>query len=704
MGSTFDLQTSSFDTGPFEPTSRDAAFNGSFTRRKLPKGTRARLRRREKLQRKADAAVENWFETATADHGQLRRPLPRPWRFKYQKTGQVSSLPPPYRELVFKAGVLRSVARLRLWFWGIMRFCWGLFKLWLFKRNTEENRAVLLREIISTMGPTFIKLGQQLSMRLDLLPYAYTNELEKLLDELKAFDSNTALQIVERAVGERRGMPHVSNEEIFSAFDEVPVGSASVACVYHAVLKTGEHVAVKVRRPKIGLHFAADLRALKWLMLVVEVFLLTPGFLKNFHHELNSMLMDELDFRKEARFAELYRRRMRKTKQMRFVTAPKVFFEYSNDEVLVSEFVSGLSMKDIIAALATNPQQVYSLLEKMNIDPIILARRIQLIARYNNFENIFFHADLHPANIFVQPGNRICLIDFGSCGSFSRRELNAWRRWFDAQSVDDVGGMVQAALAIIEPLPAIDKEEFGQRLETEFWKNLFAIKSKHSEWSERISARLWLDFLRLCRNFNIPMRLNTLRMIRASMLTDTIAGRLDPDQDPYREFRYYQKGAGKRAKKRTKKRVEALLGPSKFIRLEQGVESALQLFFQIQRTVNSLAGIRIGALISKVSYFLTLFLRHVAWIGGTLVAFTILVAVLRWLDFKGLGSLGYPSLGLLGPNYASIEGPISAFNSVLRNPVWLVIAFTPSLLIMLRIYSRLQEKEYPRGSSSRDDV
>jgi predicted unusual protein kinase regulating ubiquinone biosynthesis (AarF/ABC1/UbiB family) len=613
-------------------------------------------------------------------------------------------MPPRYRELVFNAGVLKTVARLHLWLWGAFRFGRGLFVLWLFRRNTDENRACLLRETISKMGPTFIKLGQQLSMRLDLLPYPYTSELEKLLDDLDAFDTETALQVVERAVGQSRGVPLVPREQIFSAFDQKAIGAASVACVYHAVLKTGEHVAVKVRRPGIGQQFAADLRALKWVLSIFEVFGLPPGFLKNFHHELKSMLMDELDFRKEARFAELYSRKTRKTKQMRFISVPRVFFDYSNDEVLIADFVSGVWLKDILSALTTNEGQMRELLSKMNIDPIILARRIQLIARYNNFENIFFHADLHPANILVQPGNRICLIDFGSCGSFSRRELNAWRRWFDAQSVDDVGGMVQAALAIIEPVPAIDKDEFGQRLETEFWKNLYAIKSKHAEWSERISSRLWLDFLKLCREFNIPMRLNTLRMIRASLLTDTIAGRLDHDQDPYREFRYYEKGAGKRAKKRTRKRVKALLGPSKFIRIEQGLESTLQLLFQIQRTVNSLAGIRIGALITKLSYFLSLFLKHAAWILSTAIVATFAMLLLHWFNFKGLSSVGLPNLGILGPRYTQIQGPVSALHAVVTNPVWQLIAAAPTVLVMLRVYLRLGEKHYPRGSSSRDDM
>jgi ubiquinone biosynthesis protein len=684
------------------PTEEMTSGPGSGARTR-PKASRRRLRRREKIQLVADEAFQHWKKVAASD-GSFLQPLARPWRLRYGSTVEEGDLVPRLREVVFKAGVFRSAARLRLWLWGGLLFVFGLCRLWLQHRNTEENRGVLLRETFMAMGPTFIKLGQQLSMRLDLLPYAYTVELEKLLDDLEAFPTEEALDAIGRALGEKRGTAFRPSEEVFSAFDREPIGSASVACVYHAVLKTGEHVAVKVRRPGVGIQLAADMRALKWVMVLAEICFLNPGFLKHFNYELSEMLMDELDFRKEARFAELYRRRMRKTKQMRFVSVPRVFFDYSNDEVMVSEFVSGIWLKDILSALITNEGEMSFLLNRMNIDPIILSRRIQLIARYNNFENIFFHADLHPGNILVQPGNKVCLIDFGSCGSFSRRELNAWRRWFDAQSVDDVGGMVQAAMAIIEPLPPIDKDEFGQRLESEFWKNLYAIKSKHADWSERISSRLWLDFLKLCRKFGIPMRLNTLRMIRASMLTDTIAGRLDHDQDPYREFRHYEKGAGKRAKKRVVKRVENLFGPSKFIRLEQGVETVLQTAFQVQRLVNSLSGIRIGAIVTKLNYFIKLFIQHLAWIVLTAVVGTTavwLIAQYRPNAFE-FAFKTYPEISSRLGEHPAVT-PVGAFLKVISNGWWLLIAFLPTFIVLFRLWFRLDEKEYPRGSGALDD-
>jgi len=645
------------------------------------KAWRRRLLRREKIQRIAYAAVERRQRMLEWPAAAVRRSLPRPRRLEGpgEDSWEPSGLPSPRRAVVFNAGIARTVARLFVWlYWGF-RFALGVFWDWLHRRNTQEHQARRLRETLQKMGTTFIKIGQQLSMRLDFLPYAYTRELGDLRDKVPPFPSDEAIRTIERATGRRL-------EQVFEAFDVEPIGSASVACVYQAVLKSGERVAVKVRRPGIGPRLAADMRALGWLLNLAENVFFVSGFTANFIEELRTMLMEELDFVREARFTDLFRRRMRKVKELSFATAPRVFFDYSSAEVMVTELVSGIWLDQILKALEVQNPRLLAELEEMNFDRVILARRIQLLARFNNFEHIFFHADLHPANILIQPGNKIVLIDFGSCGSFSRRELNSWRRLFDAQSVDDVGGMVQAAMGIIEPLPPIDRFQFGLRLEYLFSNHLYAIKSKHADWSERISARIWIDFLDLSREFQIPMRLNLLRMIRASMLTDTIAVRLDEDQDLYREFRYYEKGAGQRAKKQVKKRLHRLCGPSKFIRIQQGVESAVNLVYQVEHALDSLALIRIGDIIRRVEYFLTLELKHLVWILMTAMVGTLCVLVNKWRTS--------PPTHLFNPLYLSnlLSDLSDAWWTVLKSHQWQFIALVPGMICLWRIHFRLSKE------------
>jgi len=647
-----------FVSGEIPPSSESEPDEGS-------KAWRARMRRRDRVQLAADSAVRRWHElTGTAPNAPpVIRPLPRPEGLGVVKAPD-AALPPRRQEEVFKAGTLRTILRLFVWVRGGLHFIFGILADKLHGRDNIQRRAVRLRLAFEAMGTTFIKFGQQLSMRLDVLPYAYTRELESMLDRVEPMDEDAAIATVERVTKR-------SIDETFSAFDRKPIGSASVACVYQAVLRTGERVAVKVRRPGIGNRLAADMRALEWLLAVAEMFFVPPGFTSNFMHELRTMLFEELDFVREARFTDLFRKKMRKTKQLGFATAPKVFFAHSSTEVLVTEFVQGIWMNELLTALESEDRDAIDKLREMNIEPLILARRIQLVARFNNFEHIFFHADIHPANLLVQPGNRIVLIDFGSCGSFSRKELNSWRRWFDAQSVNDVGGMVQAALGIIEPLPPIDKDEFALRLETMFWNDLYAIKDKHSDWSERISARLWLGFLKLSREFRVPMRLNTLRMIRASMLADTIAARLDNDQDPYEEFRHYERGAGRRARKRTAKRLRRLLGPGKWTRLENGIEAGLKFVYQVQKALDSLGTVSLVPLIGKAAEASILLFGV---LGRILVLLSIFATVYSVMD----------------PHLTLPQVLLKVFKNYLYHAFVLIIV----LIAVRKLRARLRDREY----------
>jgi predicted unusual protein kinase regulating ubiquinone biosynthesis (AarF/ABC1/UbiB family) len=648
-----------------------------MTTKKERKVRRARLLRRAKIQRVAEDAARRWRDRKRGRPAPAPIPaLPRPQSLGVAG-GREFALPPPPRQETFEAGLWASFGRLGLWLSAAARFLFAVLWDKVKHRDSVTRRAVRLRTTFQSMGITFIKLGQQLSMRLDLLPYEYTRELENMLSDVNPIPGDQAEATIERLAGKPL-------DQIFAAFDHHPVGSASIACVYRAVLTTGEEVAVKVRRPNIGNDLAVDMRALGWLMKAAELVFLRPGFTKNFLSELRMMLLEELDLVREARFGEIFRRRMRKTKQFHFASAPRVFFEHSSAEVMVTEFVSGIWVSEILTAIETNDSQALAKLESMNIDPIVVARRIQLIARFNNFEHIFFHADLHPKNILIQPGNKVILIDFGSCGSFDRKELNSWRRWFDAQSVDDVAGMVQAAMALIEPMPPIDKAEFSQRLQYIFWNDLYAIKSKHSHWSERISARLWMGFLKLSREYEIPMRLNTLRMIRASMLADTIAARLDNDQDPYEEYRHYEKGASKRARKRLIKRLRVLLGPRKTPRIEQGIESGLKLFYRVQRALDSLDFIGIIPLIGKAAEAVKLIFVTLFSIGGTAVVWTLLIMAYRFLWNRRLCSC--PDLRFF----------CLLWNEVLQNRAFEVVAWIPILIAVRRIFVRLKDRDYDR--------
>src|SRR5687768_1202191 len=190
------------------------------------------------------------------------------------------STPPDERKLwiplvesaAIKISSGRSLRRLLTWLWVILRIWLGDFFDKVLRKDSPARSAVRFRKALERAGGTFVKLGQQLAMRVDLLPWDYCVELSKMLDRMAPFPVEEALQEVERTL--KRPW-----QDVFAVFDPAPVGSASLACVYQAILKDGAKVVVKVRRPGIRELFVADLQVLDWLSRMAEFLtIIRPGF------------------------------------------------------------------------------------------------------------------------------------------------------------------------------------------------------------------------------------------------------------------------------------------------------------------------------------------------------------------------------------------------------------------------------------------
>ena len=505
---------------------------------------------------------------------------------------------------VFKVSRSRVLYRLLVWTWAAVRFVAGIVWLALRRKNTVKRQAVLLKKILIATGPTAIKLGQQLSMRVDLLPYAFTQEMEGLLtEEVPPFPFRDAKEQILKATGKQ------TLEETFVQFDRKPIGSASVACVYQAILKSGERVAVKVRRPDIGEVFDADLRVLSGVLKMLELLILPANFSKQIMYALRTMLMEELDFIMEARNAEIFRRAAKKGK-FDYVSVPRVFFNLSNRTVLVTEFAVGIHVTDILHAVEDKDRQALADLRALGIKPKTIAQRTLKIIRYSGFEGLLFNADPHPGNILVQPNNNLVFIDFGSAGAFTDQDLAVWRRLLFAQSNDDVGGMVQAVIVLFEPLSAIDTDEFTRKLEALFFQELYATKSKHTEWWERTSANVWLKVLSLVREYGITVNLDVLRMIRATMLSDSLAARLYPKIDPYKEYRRYERGANQRAYDRLVKRVERDFTYRRWVTAEQLYQMSYTALFRLQQLLDVRIP-RFTKMISRTAHFAAVLVKTI---------------------------------------------------------------------------------------------
>jgi ubiquinone biosynthesis protein len=422
-------------------------------------------------------------------------------------------------------------------------------------------------------------------MRIDLVPWVYCVELSKMLDRMLPFPSQQAIQAVEKAI--RRNFPGKSWQDVFEVFDPVPIGSASMACVYQATLKDGTKVVVKIRRPGIAELFRADLQVLDWITDLAEFLtLIRPGYTRNLRVELREILMEELDFRREGRFQDIFRRNAPQSGK-NFFTAPHVYFEYSGDEVLVQEFVSGLWLWEVIALVEEKTPQGLALLSKLNIDPAVVSRRILWAAFWSMDEHVFFHADPHPANILIRPNNEITFIDFGSCGSFNNQQRVALEQMVLSMKNQDVEAMTRASLSLMEPLPPVDLPSLVKQSQDEYMRVLhtFNTPAKYTQYWERTSARQWLVLIRISQKFNLPMNLHMLRMIRATLLYDSIVLRLDNKLDRYEEYTRFMKDRAGLVKKKWREKLKDNAGDNLFLNLEELGKSFTDLMIRTQTTL-----------------------------------------------------------------------------------------------------------------------
>jgi ubiquinone biosynthesis protein len=536
---------------------------------------------------------------------------------------------PRARRVAFKPGVIRPVGRLFFWLWGALQFYFGNALDAVMGRASVQARAVRLRHVFERGGPTFAKLAQQLSMRADMLPYPYCAELGKMLDQAAAFPTEQAIAIIERSLGRPL-------DTIFEVFDPAPIGSASLACVYQAQLKTGEKVAVKVRRPNIGPMIAADLQALDWLLIVGETLTLLPsGAARRFVEDFRTILFNEMNFRAEARHTDIFRRRAAKRKDG--VTAPRVHFRFCSEEVMVSEFVSGVWMWEIMAAVDRNDLEFLARLRTMGIEPKSLASKLVMIMQREVQEEAFFHADPHPANLVVMPNNGVCFIDFGAIGRFSTRTRKTLREFQHHMIKGDVGRMVNCALSLIGPLPPLDVEKVHSELEKIYSEAVYAMGSKDAEWWERSAAQGWLRFMEVAREFSLPASMETVQLFRTTFAYDAVIIRLYRDMDVTKEWQAYFRQAGKEARLRVKKRLrQRLRGPTDldYLAMEEFGDMITQLVFQLQRGIENPI-VHFRNIVGKIAFTVGLFLR-IGYLAAMVFGAGLIADFVarRWFDYQ----------------------------------------------------------------------
>jgi predicted unusual protein kinase regulating ubiquinone biosynthesis (AarF/ABC1/UbiB family) len=279
--------------------------------------------------------------------------------------------------------------------WWLGSFVLGLQSDRWFHREHQnlEKRAAQLRTLLTRLGPTFIKVGQALSTRPDLVRKDFLEELTKLQDQLPPFSDALAMAIIEHELGH-------TTEEIFRKISPSPVAAASLGQVYQAQLHSGEEVAVKVQRPNLLPVLTCDLFIMRWAAARLRPFLpLNLGHnLTLIVDEFGAKLFEEIDYLNEGRNAELFAANFQNDPT---VKVPRIYWRYSSGKVLTLEWINGFKLTDI-ASIRAAGQDTNKLIE------VGVTSGLQQLLEYG-----FFHADPHPGNLFAMPDGRMAYIDFG---------------------------------------------------------------------------------------------------------------------------------------------------------------------------------------------------------------------------------------------------------------------------------------------------
>jgi ubiquinone biosynthesis protein len=380
-----------------------------------------------------------------------------------------------------------------------------LFMPWRWLSRPARPRAQRLREALEELGPVFVKFGQVLSTRPDLLPDDIAEELSKLQDQVPPFPGEQARAVIEQAYGAKL-------EEYFSAFELTPIASASVAQVHIARLHDGTEVAVKVLRPGIEVVIERDLQLLYTLARLALRYWADAKRLRPVEvvDEYSKTIHGELDLMREASNASQLRANFAGSE---LLYVPQVHWDYTRREVMVMERIHGIPISNVQA------------LRDAGVDLRRLAHNGVQIFFTQAFRDGFFHADMHPGNIFVTPGGQYRAVDFGIMGSLNDADKHYLAENFLAFFNRDYRAVADAHLRAGWVPAATRPEEFEAAIRA-VCEPIFAKPLKDISF-----GRLLLRLFQTARRFNMEIQPQLVLLQKTLFNIEGLGRRLYPELD-----------------------------------------------------------------------------------------------------------------------------------------------------------------------------
>lgn len=395
--------------------------------------------------------------------------------------------------------------------------------------------------ILENLGSVFVKLGQILAMRLDLLPQKYALALWDLFDEEAPILNEEMFFIFKKETGKEI-------KDVFEEIEEKPLAVASFGQVYKVKLN-GERAVIKILKPGVETYIRADLIVLKFLALIIDAFgLLKAVTVKEIIHQLENWLKEELDYRAEAKNTEIIYEHTIKKHRLADVIVPKIYSEYTTKRILVQEFIEGYPANKLILALEKNPEKTRKILMEKHINLAKIADDFLVDLMRQYFIDGFFHADPHPANLMISAHSKIGYVDFGIVGrpEYGRIPL---LRFIKAAAEQDFESGARSFCDFGYQVLAPDIEILIERSERYFLiynkifefiakKLLLDIKHLSEEWylnsgnsdlppAKRSSAVAFFKIIKQAEKYKIKLPLEAIAFFRALAIIDMVCIKLN---------------------------------------------------------------------------------------------------------------------------------------------------------------------------------
>ena len=383
------------------------------------------------------------------------------------------------------------------------------------KESNQEKQAIWLKENLIKLGPTFIKIGQSLGTRADLLPLPFVKALGELQDQVPPFSNEIAFARIEKDLEKKIN-------EVYEEFDLEPIAAASLGQVYRAKLFTGEEVAVKVQRPNLEAIIKGDIEILRKVAKFAERF---PSLNENADwagmlREFDETVHEEMDYAAEGRNAERFRDNF---KGWTNVHVPKIYWSATTSKVLTMEFIHGTKVTALEELKARNvaPEKVNRLLIRTYLKQLL--------------EDGFFHADPHPGNLLVMPDGRLAFFDFGMVGRITPQLQSKMIDAFFHVVAKDPAGIAQDLIDLDFMKPGANPETVRPVVEKMFALHL-NLKLKEVNFKE-----LTYDLADVMYDYPFRLPSNFTYIMRALMTLEGIGIITDPEFNFFETAKPYAK-------------------------------------------------------------------------------------------------------------------------------------------------------------------